>query len=284
MRTKLLVCALVLTSTAAMAGQEVFNRSFTVAPGGLLVLNASSADIVVAGADTNVVLVRMTVRDSQSMPDSMKLSAVQTDSGVTVGMLRSQRDWFTQLFSWWGAWDQDARVEVTVPRRYRVDLRSSGGDILVSHLEGDATGKTSGGDVTLDDMTGQVAFRTSGGDIVANTVRGDIDASTSGGDIRLLHIDGKISARTSGGDVQCEITGANRGISATTSGGDILLTMARGNTATLDAATSGGDIATDFPVATQHSNDRRLSGPVNGGGAPIFARTSGGDITLRVGF
>ena len=280
---KILIGVLLFTSTAAMAADEVFNRSFTVTPGGLLTVHADAAAIVVSGGDSSQVVVRMTVRDSKVKPDALRISAAQSADGVTVEMLRSRGDWFSQLFGWWGSWDLDPRIEVTVPRHYRVETKTSGGDITVSHLDGDATGTTSGGNVHLEDVTGQVGFRTSGGDIVANAVRGDIDASTSGGDVRLLRVDGKVRAKTSGGDVQCELVGANRGISAITSGGDISLTMAKANTATLDAATSGGDIVTDFPVSTQSTNERRLSGPINGGGEAIYARTSGGDIALRAG-
>ena len=275
-----LICVLACASTTALAAEEVFSRAFTVTPGGLLTVNASAADVIVSGGESTQVVVRMTVKDSSDKSVASRLSASQSAAGVTVEMQRD--DWFGGLFSWWGAWDTDARIEIVVPRRYRVEMKTSGGDMQVSHLDGNATGKTSGGDVNLEDVTGEVSIRTSGGDVVATAVRGDIEASTSGGDIRLLRVDGKIRAKTSGGDVQCELIGANRGVSVVTSGGDIHLTMAQGNKATLDAATSGGDIVADFPVTSDDSSGkRRLSGPINGGGEAIYARTSGGDITLR---
>ncbi len=277
----LLASLLIFAATAATAAEEIFNRSFTVTPGGLLTVTAGAADVVVSGSDASQVVVRMTVRDSQAKSNALKPTASQSATGVTVELLPPQGDWFSRLFGWWGSWDLDARIEVQVPRRYRVELKTSGGDIVVSHLDGSATGRTSGGDVNLEDVTGEVRIGTSGGDVVANSVRGDIDASTSGGDVTLLRVDGKIRARTSGGDVHCELIGTNRGISAITSGGDILVTMAKGNAATFDAATSGGDIVTDFPVTTQSTGERRLSGPINGGGETIYARTSGGDIALR---
>lgn len=277
----LLACMLICTTTVAGAAEEVFNRTFTVTPGGLLTVITSGADIVVSGGDSSQVVVRMTLKDARDK-SAFDMSASQTEGGVSVEMLRPPGDWFSRLFNWGGSWDMDARIEVQVPRRYRVDTKTSGGDIVISHLDGDATARTSGGDVNVEDVVGRVNTRTSGGDIVATTVRGDVDASTSGGDVRLLRVDGKIRAKTSGGDVQGELVGANRGISVATSGGDIELTMAKGTSATLEAATNGGDIVTDFPVSTRDTNDkRRLSGPINGGGEVIDARTSGGDIALR---
>jgi lia operon protein LiaG len=80
--------------------------------------------------------------------------------------------------------------------------------------------------------------------------------------------------------VQCELVGPNRGITATTSGGDVRVTIPKDARGTLDAQSSGGDITTDFPVGTTRTAEHRLSGPINGGGEAIVARTSGGNIKL----
>jgi DUF4097 and DUF4098 domain-containing protein YvlB len=96
----------------------------------------------------------------------------------------------------------------------------------------------------------------------------------------LLRIDGKIRANTSGGGVQCELVGANRGIWASTSGGDIRLIVPKDITGTIDAESSGGSIHTDLPITTTVIEEHRMSGAINGGGEKIYARTSGGSITL----
>jgi len=327
----LLASLLVFTAPAVMAAEKVFDRTFTATAGGLLTVNADGADVTVVGGDSDKVVVHITVTAAQKELDALKLSAEQNAGGVTVELQRSESHWFN-----FSSWSMDARIQVTVPRRYRVEMKTSGGDLSVSHLEGDATGKTSGGDVTMADVTGQVRMRTSGGDmkidrikgdvlmvtsggdivaktitgsldvetsggsiqfdsidgatkarsssgdIVANTVHGDIDADTSGGDVRLLRVDGKIRANTSGGNVQCDLVGANRGISASTSGGNISLQVPKDITATLDASSSGGKITSELPVTTTSANGKRLSGPINGGGEAIYARTSGGNIVLSI--
>jgi len=139
--------------------------------------------------------------------------------------------------------------------------------------------KTSGGYIHLDDVVGKVVARTSSGNVIARNVRGDSDLKTSGGDIRAA-IDGKIAAHTSGGDVTAELVGENRGISVSSSGGDLTVRVPKGTTGALDAATSGGSVRTELPVTTTELGEHKLTGTINGGGNPIYARTSGGSIKV----
>jgi len=292
MRKAILSLVMVCGATAAVAAEKTLDRSFTVKPGGVLIVNADGADISVLGGDGAQVVVHMRAEAAQKDLDDMTLSAEATDSGVTVQMLRSQRHkWLN-----WGNFE--GRIEVTVPRSYRVDaktsgggvrldsvagpsrMHTSGGDINAKDVKGGLDGDTSGGGVRLESIDGEVRAHTSGGNFYASGVRGDIDARTSGGDVRLLRIDGKIRADTSGGGVQCELIGANRGIWASTSGGDIRLTVPKDITGTIDAESSGGSIRTELPITTKVIEEHRLSGSINGGGERIYARTSGGNITL----
>jgi DUF4097 and DUF4098 domain-containing protein YvlB len=279
-------------ANAALAADKTFDRTFTVKPDGVLTVVADGADITVTGGSGNQVVVHMVAEASQKDLDELKLSAEASDSGVLVQMLRPERN------KWFHWSNFEGRIEVTVPQSYRVDgktsggdvrlasvsgpsrIRTSGGDIGVKDVKGGLDGDTSGGDVRLESIEGEVRAHTSGGDFYASGVRGDIDASTSGGDVRLLRIDGKIRANTSGGGVQCELVGANRGIWASTSGGDVRLTVPKNITGTLDAQSSGGSIRSDLPVTTHTADEHRLSGAINGGGERIYAHTSGGNITL----
>lgn len=158
-------------------------------------------------------------------------------------------------------------------------LNTSGGDIDVVRLNGNLDAKTSGGYIHLDDVVGKVMARTSSGNVIARGVRGDSELKTSGGDIRAV-VDGKIAAHTSGGDVIAELVGANRGISVSSSGGDLTVRVPKDTTGELNAATSGGSVRTELPVTTTEMGEHRLTGTINGGGNPIYARTSGGSIKV----
>ena len=271
------IALILLAAGSVNAAEKRLDRTFAVSPGGTLIVDADSATVRVSGNDTNQVSVRMSTRDSEENLAKTTLDAVQTSDGVTVTLRRQRKSsWFN-----WGSWNGDQHIEVTVPRRYGVSVRTGGGSVELRDTIGSATLRTSGGDVTAKNVNGNVELRTSGGGILADTLRGDVDADTSGGDVRLLNVDGKIRGNTSGGNVRCSLVGSNRGISATTSGGDIELTLPRGAIGNLEATTSGGDITSDLPVTATVLKDHHLRGTLNGGGQPIEARTSGGNIRLR---
>src|SRR4051812_13917685 len=103
----------------------------------------------------------MTARGGDDELAAAKLEAFQKGDGVTVSMrLREKGSWFN-----WHSWNGDARIQVTVPKRYRVTVQ------------------TSGGSVKLADTVGAADLHTSGGEIVAKNVNGNIEAQTSGGGI-----------------------------------------------------------------------------------------------------
>jgi DUF4097 and DUF4098 domain-containing protein YvlB len=267
-----------LAAGSASAAERKLDKTFTVAPGGSLVVEADSASVRVSGTDTSQVVVHMLAEASEKDLADIKLEAVQTGDGVKVTLRRGDKgsSWFN-----WRSWTGEQRIEVTVPRRYTVNVRTGGGEIELKDTAGTATLKTSGGDITARNLTGTVQLRTSGGAINADSIRGDVDADTSGGDVRLLRIDGKIKADTSGGNVRVGLVGANREISATTSGGDIEVIVPRGTSGNVEASTSGGHIESNLPMSTSVQKEGRLEGSMNGGGPQIYAHTSGGSISLR---
>ncbi len=276
--TRHLIVALVLASAStAGAAEKNLERSFTVSANASLVVDADSASVHVSGADGNQVVVRMSARASDDDLAAAKLEAVQNGDAVTVTMrTQGKMGWFGR------SWHGDSHIEVTVPRHVAVDIRTGGGDVALTDTIGPAKLRTSGGEIVAKNLSGTIQAFTSGGGVRVDTLRGEIDAGTSGGDVHLLHIDGKIHGDTSGGSVECSLVGPNRGITATTSGGDIRLILPADTKGTLEAKTSGGEIKSDLPIAMTEMHEGHVRGTLNGGGAPIEARTSGGNISLRV--
>ena len=274
---RLSAIALVLIATGcAQAAERKLDRTFTVSPGGTLMVDADGASVHVTGSDANQVIVHMVFSGSQDELDKMKFDATQSGDGVNVTVREAKRNWFL-----WGLWNGEQEIEVTVPRRYAINVHTGGGSVELRDTIGVATLHTSGGSVSAKNVIGNVELKTSGGSIVADAIRGDVDADTSGGSVHLMRIDGKIRGNTSGGSVSLSLVGANRGISATTAGGGIELSLPRGTTANVDASTSGGNVHTELPVATTVLKDTHLVGSLNGGGEPIYAHTSGGSVSLR---
>jgi len=272
----LAIAIALVAAGAAQAAEKKIDRTFNVSPGGSLSVDADGAEVKVSGSDANQVVVHMVVGGSEQDLANMTFDAAQTGNDVTVTMKKARSSWFS-----WSNWNGRQEIEVTVPRRYAIDVNTSGGSIELRDTSGTVSLRTSGGDISAKNVTGNVGLRTSGGSIEADTIRGDVDAGTSGGEVHLLHVDGKIQGHSSGGSVHCSLVGANRGISATTSGGEIELSLPRGTMANLEATTSGGEVKSELPVTSTAFGESHLEGSINGGGPPIYARTSGGSIKLR---
>lgn len=302
-----------LTVSARATTSESLHRSFNVQPGGTLTVDADSGDITVRTSATNQVTVDVIRKGSPSDIRDYEITFSQEGSDVHVNG-KSEHKW--RFFDWNSL---QVHFTINVPSTYNVHLGTSGGDIKVSDLRGEALCKTSGGDLDLGNIQGNVDARTSGGDVKLATATGKVELRTSGGDIKAGDVNGPLTVRTSGGSIELhrvmgdlvahtsgggiEIGDAFGAIDATSSGGSIRATLARqphgdsklstsggsitlslaGNVALdLDAHTSGGDVSTDMPVTILgKQTDSSLNGKVNGGGPKLVLRSSGGDIRVR---
>jgi hypothetical protein len=177
-----------------------------------------------------------------------------------------------------------------------VNGRTSGGSIRVRNVRGDVSVNTSGGSIDIVDVRGGLRATTSGGGIDIDTVSGELYASTSGGGVRIREAGGRVEARTSGGPVTVRFAaGNNHGGELSSSGGGVRAEVDPAVALTIDASSSGGDVESDLPVTVQgvvRNNDpdwpsqpfrkpaRSLRGDVNGGGALLRLRTSGGGVRI----
>jgi hypothetical protein len=87
-------------------------------------------------------------------------------------------------------------VEVRVPRRFDVRIRSAGGGVEVTGLDGSVTGLTGGGRILLSRMTGEVRLRTGGGEIRVRDSDLEGSLTTGGGRISFENVSGPITARS----------------------------------------------------------------------------------------
>ncbi|MBX2992386.1 MAG: DUF4097 family beta strand repeat protein [Bacteroidetes bacterium] len=298
-RTIRIILAMVVTFIVsfvyASGAEKTFDKKFTATPGGTFFIKTDFGSVEITGTDAKEVSVYATLRGRQRDVDEFEITASQTSGGVEVrGKSPRSGRWFN-----WGSNDLEVRYTIKVPREYNLRMETSGGNITVNSVKGKLNGGTSGGDIALADISGSIdletsggniraekvdgtlRMETSGGDIRISEVKGDVNVHTSGGNVTLNTIDGKVRAETSGGNITVRVKESNQGVFAETSGGNIDIMMPKNISATIDASTSGGDVTCDFPITMSGKmSDSRIRGTVNGGGNPIHARTSGGDIRI----
>jgi DUF4097 and DUF4098 domain-containing protein YvlB len=267
------VC-LLASSFAAQAAEKRLDRSFSVAPGGRLTIEADGADLRVTGTGGNQVVVHILLKGSERTLEHMTLSAEQSGNDVEVTSKHEKGKWT----DWFGGWNADGRVEVQVPREYNVDIHTSGGDITVGQLQGTAHGRTSGGDIVVTEIRGPVDVTTSGGDVRVEQVDGETRLSTSGGDVDISRLNGDLDAKTSGGYIH--LTDVVGKVAARTSSGDVIARNVRGDS---ELKTSGGDIrATIDGKITAHTSGGNVTAELVGANRGISVSSSGGDLTIRV--
>lgn len=299
-----LVSILFLFATTTLAQDDTIKRSFDVGYGGRLTIDTDIGSIEVHTADSKKVEVEILMdgryrEDLERLREEFDIDFKQTGDDVTVLMQNKRK---SRWGNWWNNGNRwKVRFYVTVPRKYNLDMRTSGGGISVEDLEGDVyaktsggsldfgnikgrvEGKTSGGGIKIGEVDGPVDAHTSGGSIHIDRARGDVVAKTSGGSIRVDEVFGTIQAGTSGGSVTARLSKQpTSDCRLTTSGGNVTVYMAKDINVSVDASTSGGRVYTDFPVTIRGEiSKRKLRAKVNDGGPELYLRTSGGNISLK---
>jgi hypothetical protein len=292
----ILICA--LAASLSLAAERTYDQRFNAPPGGQLTVTTDIGSVAVVGGNTRELLVHADMSGPSDFLDHLEVKAVQDSSGVTVTARVPRLVWYS-WFGWFGLGRHHVRFTIDVPRDYPVYVRTSGGSVDVRNLTASLRGATSGGSIMVRDVAGPVSahtsggsiqaaglngrieLRTSGGSIGVTDSTGDLDVHTSGGGIHLQGIDGKVRAVTSGGSVTAEMR-ANRGVSLITSGGSIVLKLPASARASIDAHTTGGRAESAIPLSSTEVEVRNhLRGAINGGGEPVYLRTSGGSIEIE---
>lgn len=294
-KTCILMGLCLVLAAVSYGADRRFEKKFSVSPGGTLRLSTDVGSVNLTGGSNNEVSVVAELQGSERDVNDFEITAEQTGSGVDVkGRSKHGHGWFG-----FGGNNVDVRYTISVPHDYNLDMNTSGGNVSISAVKGTVRGGTSGGNIEImkvegpvnmhtsggnvraEQVTGKLDMETSGGEIHVAGVAGDVDVSTSGGNIQLSDVDGRVRAETSGGDVRVRLKNTNKGVYVETSGGNIEVAMAKNSSANIDASTSGGDVTCDLPITMSGKIDEsRIKGAINGGGAAVHARTSGGDIRI----
>jgi DUF4097 and DUF4098 domain-containing protein YvlB len=304
-----LLSSILALAVLGTASAEITNKSFDVGDGGKLYVDTDVGSIEVRSGGSGV---SIEVDASGPRADELELDFQQNGNDVTV------RGDFPKSSLW--SWGRSPKIEftITVPRRYDVELKTSGGSISVEDLEGEVRAKTSGGSLRFGNVTGSVHGRTSGGSISLSGSIGDADVETSGGSIKIGGVDGEVRAHTSGGSISIdrargtvdahtsggsikvdEVMGAIDASTSggsvvayiseqpgadcrlTTSGGGVTVYLADGIGVELDAQSSGGQVRSDFEVSGGRETKTSLSGAIHGGGPELYLRSSGGGVKIE---
>lgn len=254
--------------TASAAIERKLEKTFSVKPGSIVKVDISGGSIESqVGAPGQVGLTlnqRFRTADTEAEADTIladyEITAEQSGDEVLL-RVRAKRK-----LNWsWGS-KFSASAKIVVPADVRLDLDTSGGSITVhGEMAANVRCDTSGGSIKVDGSTADLNLDTSGGSITVGKALGALRADTSGGSISVGYVGPKA-----------------RDVNLDTSGGSITVGVDPSGKFDLVADTSGGRVTVEgLAFAAQKLDRTHASGPINGGGAPLRADTSGGSIRVK---
>ncbi|MDX1637042.1 MAG: DUF4097 family beta strand repeat-containing protein [Balneolaceae bacterium] len=300
----LLITLLLIISASATPAPDEFSRddpyrieTFTISTPGDLEVETSGGHITVEGSETNTVRVEMYVRRNgrDLSPSDTDLDDFDIEISQSGNRVKAVADRRGRMLDW-GRNNLSISFVVYTPREMTTDLKTSGGHIAatgldgeqrlatsgghleMSNLKGTVDARTSGGHIEIRDFTGRMEARTSGGHIEAENAEGTIKLRTSGGHISLRQLAGSVEATTSGGTIDADLTSIEEFADLRTSGGHINISVPDGIALNLDLR--GNSVNTKLKNFTGEVERDEVHGSINGGGPQLTARTSGGRVRI----
>ena len=162
-----------------------------------------------------------------------------------------------------------------------IDLHTSGGGIIAKGCDGKIRLVTSGGGLELENLKGTIYAHTSGGGVEANHIEGELTTGTSGGSIDLSDMACSLDANTSAGGIRAQMRVMGKYLKLRTSAGNIDLEIPAKQGLDLDL--SGQRISDNKLTNFTGTWDKRhVTGSVNGGGIPVEAHATSGDVDVTV--
>lgn len=285
-------------------------RSFEVTGGAALKVDTFYGTVnvrEVPGAKTiNVVVIQTADVESEAeMDERMKMLELRLDASAEGGVSVSAE--FRRSVTWtWQNWPPLAlEVEILVPSRCDLTVRTGDGRIIVGSVSGNVELVSETGSIFAKEITGSIKARSRAGPIAIAACTGEVEVSTltsnitvgraggtatlssRGGYIELQRASGQVVLRGNGSDAQVGFVAPIREpADLVLSGGSLVLELETNAASTLDLRASRFgrvNLRGELPmnVSAGGIGKSTLQADVKGGGALIQARVSGGNVWLR---
>jgi hypothetical protein len=240
----------------ALAPAQIPEKRIEVSPGQTLDVNLETGGAIsIQGGGGNTV----TVKTSLTGPDAgdIQVRVERTGKGVSI---------VSRFASGHSRRSGSADLEITVPSRFDAELKTMGGRIRISNVEGQLHGSTMGGPLDLTALKGKVELTTMGGAVTLTASQVDGKVRTMGGKVMIKDVVGDIKSTSMGGNVVYD------NVQRPGKGGD---------GKEVEISTMGGEI--DVASAPSGANVRTMGGAIHIGSAKgqVKAKTMGGNIEIK---
>ena len=188
----------------------------------------------------------------------------------------------------WNGVSRSAKLVVSVPTGSDLVVRTGDGSIRVDHVNGKVELRSADGSVTGRDLSGDVVAHTEDGAIRLEGVDGKCDVASDDGSIAVQgRLEGLRVSTEDGSVVVRALAGSkiSRDWNLSTGDGSMVLYVADGLGADLDAEARDGSVKLDTGLTFAHESSERSRSTVRGrlgaGGPRLVMRSGDGTIRLR---
>lgn len=158
------------------------------------------------------------------------------------------------------------------------ELQCNGGSIRAIDCKGKLIAESSGGSIFVDKFQGEMELNSAGGSVRIDHFNGSLKANSSGGNMNLLDISGKTIAQVDGGGIRANFLEPLEEISLRSKGGGIDMVLPKNLGMTVNF--SGSSVVSQHLNFEGESKRSQVKGIINGGGIPVTATTSGGNVRV----
>jgi len=173
------------------AADSTVSGDVRVESGGTLVLDLKTgAGVTIRGTNDNRVRVQGRLAGRDWRNTSFNIRTNERDAFVTMDYQRYARNT-----------SSSHSLNITVPRRFNVRIKSAGGEIAIRDLEGTFEGTTGGGEITIENARGSAHLSTGGGEITVENSNLSGSVSTGGGEVLIQNVTGGLNGSSGTGNV-----------------------------------------------------------------------------------
>ncbi|HEY1921513.1 MAG TPA: M56 family metallopeptidase [Tepidisphaeraceae bacterium] len=254
-------------AAGAPAEPGTVSRSFTVAPGDKIAVEADQGNVHVGTWDKQTIQIIVTQK-GPDLADYLKHHFISMTQEGHVVLVKTTGD------SWNSRHDSKVQVEyqITIPTKLDGTFKSGAGDVNVTGTAGTIDVATGAGNVEMAQIAGITSGRTGSGNIDVADCRENLSVRTGEGNIDIHTFAGpSIEIRTGMGNIDAELSNQIKAESSFRSGmGDVSVTMPATMAVNLRAGTGMGKMHSQFPM-----------GRLNGGGPEMSVQSGDGDIEIK---
>jgi beta-lactamase regulating signal transducer with metallopeptidase domain/DUF4097 and DUF4098 domain-containing protein YvlB len=263
---------------AELTPDSVVVQEIRTESGGQLILDLKTgAGVTITGTDEPVIRMRASLGGKDWRNTDIRLT--KTSAGARVD---------SRYIEQHSNRSASHRVELWMPRRYDVLIRSAGGGVNIRDMDGNFSGSTGGGEIRIEGAEGTARITTGGGGILVKNSTLDGSVSTGAGSVLIQGGSGNLRGSSGTGDVLYGKNGLTYS-EATVEGGGRRGSDGRyyinkaGGGITLARAENGAEVSTGGGAITIGNAGGDLKANTGAGDISVATLTGSGTLTTGAG-